>query len=509
MPDLTVRKIFSLLFLFFISDNQLNAQILPKEGSSLNYRLVGFQFPTMPGEVYKLEIAEGNYCSPDLFKQNITLSLNCKTNKIIAEVPAFGKQYTWRVVTRNNKSVAAVELHHFNTATIENVDTGLTRLRILKHAETHNSAYVFIDDTRTLYDMNGQPVWFLPNIEHFPNDHFEVRNLNLTPQGTITFILGDMAYEVNYNADIIWKAPTNGKASGGNYGGYHHQVTRLPNGHYMLLGNEDILCKKPSANGGSFTIIGDDKIVGDKNGGYIKVPFGTIIEYDEQGNVVWLWKSSAYFKGSDIVYHKKTNGTPEVISHENAFYFDEKNKVVNISFRNISRILKVKYPEGNVISSYGEIFEPGVPEKGNGLFCHQHSCRISEQGYLYLFNNNLCNHGAPPEIIMMQEPVSEKGKLKKIWEYACTIDGIEDSEKKAPYQFKSGGNVIELPDHSFFAAMSAPYYSKVFIVDRDKRILWSAVPEKKNPGNEKWEISSLYEASIINTPEELEHLVWH
>ncbi len=40
-----------------------------------------------------------------------------------------------------------------------------------------------------------------------------------------------------------------------------------------------------------------------------------------------------------------------------------------------------------------------------------------------------------------------------------------------------GGNVIELPDGSLFSCMGGSY-SKVFIVNMNKEILWSALPEK-------------------------------
>ncbi len=457
---------------------------------------------------YKLEIAKGRYETDDLFRKNIILSLDVNTDKTIAEVPAFGSQYTWCVTDRDAAKTRIV-LHHFSTAIIPNVDTNVTRLRILKNTGAYKDAYVFIDGTRTLYDMNGMPVWFFPNIEHFPSDNFELRDLKITPQGTITFILGDKAYEVNYNASVLWKAPDIGNSGDGTVS-YHHEITRLANGHYMTMGNENVLCKRPAAMDGSFVIMGDDTIKHDLTDiSYTRVPFGTVMEYDEKGNLVWLWKSSSYFKGSDIIYHRKANGLPELLPHENAFYFDEKTKTIYVSFRNISRILKVKYPEGNITEAYGETFQKGVPEKGNGLFCHQHSPAISDRGYLYLFNNNVCNAGAPPSIVMFEQPGSGNGALKKVWEYECTIDGIDDSVKKPQYQFLSGGNVIELHDHSIFASMCAPFYSKVFIVSPDKKILWSAAPERRNAVSKKWGMISLYKASMINSREDLERLIWN
>ena len=500
----SMRNIPGLLFFFCISSYQLMAQIFPTEGSSVNYRLIGFSFPLPADGNCRLEVAAGNINTEDSFKINIIFSKDCKNNKIIAEVPAFGRQYTWRVVSADNKQIKN-NFNHFSTGIIPNVDTSKRRLRVLKKAEAYKDGYVFIDGTRVLYDMNGNPVWFLPNIEHFTNDNFEVRDMKLTPQGTVTFIIGENAYEVDYNAAILWKAPNNGAVSGGKSELYHHKITRLANGHYMVLGNEIDFWNPQflSVKDSSYAISRDNK---NRN---LSVPFGTVIEYDEKGNIIWSWKSRDYFKSSDIYYHKGRGGVADIVPHENAFYFDENAKVIYVSFRNISRIVKVKYPEGNVLSTYGEIFEPNNPEKGNGLFCHQHSCGISEQGYLYLFNNNICNEGAPPSVLMMQEPVSGKGGLKKIWEYECPIDGVNDTSIHPKYIFSSGGNVAELPDHSFFVSMCANFYSKVFIVSKDKNVLWSAIPETKNEATEKWGMTSFYEANIIKSPKLLENFIWH
>jgi len=70
--------------------------------------------------------------------------------------------------------------------------------------------------------------------------------------------------------------------------------------------------------------------------------------------VTWSWKAFPWFKESDLRYYKsgkdknyKKNNAINV--HENAFFFDEPNQVIYLGFRNISRILKIKYPEGYVM----------------------------------------------------------------------------------------------------------------------------------------------------------------
>ena len=495
-----------------------STQILPKEGSTLNYRLIGFSAPIEnPQGDYEIEIAVGSYHSVDSFKRNIALRVPCKYTKTalktIIEVPFFGKAYTWSVVNLHNKVVKNA-LHHFGTLTIKEVDTSLTRLRVLKKAAKYKDAYVFLDGNRALYDMTGQPVWYLPDIDGFNTERSLLRDLKLSPAGTITFMYEEHgAYEINYNGDILWKAPNNGAVSQQGSESYHHEFTRLSNGHYMTLGSEYELWNRqlPSDTSTNYQISHFDKARKDSidRSKVVSLPFGTVIEYNEKGDIVWSWRSSDYFRKSDIYYHKGRGNQPDIAVHENSFYFDEKAQILYVGFRNISRILKVKYPEGKVIGVYGEIYKPDAPEQGNGLFCRQHSIRYSDKGYLYMYNNNSCGHGeALPQLLKLEEPANEGGSLKKIWEYDCTIEGVADTGQRAFHQYPVGGNIIELPDYSIFANMSTTY-SKVFILGEDKEILWSAIPEKWNERDKKWEMVYDYRASIITSRKDLENLVWN
>jgi hypothetical protein len=237
------------------------------------------------------------------------------------------------------------------------------------------------------------------------------------------------------------------------------------------------------------------------------LPFGTLIEYDEKGEIVWSWKCSSYFRNSDVGYRKRADAITNMDVHDNGFYFDEKDSLIYISYRNINTVLKVKYPGGKVLRSYGDRYKPDTAIL-NKLFCGQHSCRISKEGYLYLFNNNACHAGETPKLMMFQEPVTDKDSLKIIWQYNCTVDGVLGTRAKQ-YSFPTNGNITELPDKSFLATMSSEVYDKVFIVSHDKRVLWSALPEKWNTDEKKWQALHEYRASIINSRKELEELIWN
>ena len=518
-------KSLNLLFLLSLLPLYITAQtIKPEEGRALNYRIIGFTFPGQEHAVnYKVEIASGNYIEENAFQKNIIVTATAKKNKIIAEVPAFGQQYTWRTVSIDNRSKSTKsKLHHFSTLTSPDVNPDSTRMRIINSAVKYKDDYVFVDGNKVLYDMNGNPVWFFPQIDNITPDDLHIRDLKLTPFGTLTVIIGEKIYEINYNGDILWKDPGNGvkiKDSTSMSSVHHHEFTRLANGHYMALAFEQKLWQLPTAlDSLAYTFLhGRIKLDSSTNTFYQKIIFGTLVEYDEQGHIVWTWSSSDYFKGSDLSKRMISDKIFNLDNtHENAFYFDEKAQNIYVSFREINRIVKIHYPDKKVLDFYGKTYVPGERNMNNGMFCGQHGCRLSAEGYLYMYNNNTCNRRARPTIVMFKEPRSEKDSLTKVWEFECPMDELSIQDQRA-LTFTFGGNVLELPDTSLFVCTGGTY-GKLFIVNRDKNILWCAQPEKWDKAANGWTKQGVflenqmregsYRASII-TPGELENLIWN
>jgi hypothetical protein len=486
------------VFFFLLFLPGLNAQVFPNEGSRLNYRVIGF---TLPGWAktgsYKLEIATGIHYELQSFKRNTITTVPFNGNKVIAEVPSFGQTYTWRVagIGSNGKKNAG-EFHHFSTTNNLLVDARNTRLRIIDSARKFSDAYVFADGNRALYDMNGKAVWYLPESDSLLKNIPYVIDLKITPHGTITFLAAGSAFEINYNGDVLWHQQADSSGS------HHHEFTKLENYHYMTLGNEMKWCRSPSLSNSHLPVFNDTMQQSTGNSEYVRMPFGTLVEYDKHGNIVWKWESARYYAESDLVYYRPPNGSTIIDLHENAFFFDQKDSFIYLSFRNISRVIKIKYPQGAVIEEYGEKYGPENVATGNQLFCNQHACKYSSLGCLFLFNNNGCNRGNPPKIKKFKEPVSQSGGLEKIWEYDCTVEG--NYRKDAP----AGGNVIELPDHAIFVSMGGEY-SKIFIIGDDKKILWSALPEQWVPDRNTWLPIIQYRASIVENRKSLEKLIWN
>lgn len=487
-----------LLFLFlFILPLTLSAQILPKEGSSLNYRIIGFSFPADDAaNNYKIEIANGNHGKPDSFATHIIRSLDSKDNKLVLEVPSFGQQYTWRVTYLHKKKVIkTTPFYHFSARLGALADTAKLRLHILQPAMAHEDDYVAVDAGGVLYDMKGNPVWYVPDTNGL-NGY--VADMKFTERGSITFLHGK-GYEINYDGDILWQAPKYDSVSEDTMAeAYHHEFVRLSNGHYMVLGMQVIMCRQSSDNGIPIVLTSKTKTYRD---GYKRGRFGTIIEYDEKGNIVWCWKSAKYLLGSDFDYFKGVDSNLRFDPHDNAFFFDEQNKCIYLGFRNLNRIMKIEYPSGKVLRIYGDVYKPGMEETGGGMFCNQHSIRRSQDGDLYIYDNNSCrNTDSLPSVIMFEEPGPGATTLRKKWEFQCPV------ESGRPMRYPGGGNALELPDRNMFICMGSDY-SKLLIVTRQKKILWSALPERYLETDEKWAPMHEYRANII-TRAQLEHMIW-
>ncbi len=468
----------------------LRAQTMPAEGSKLNYTLVGFSIPanTKAAAGYTFEIAKGTYNNVEHFKSHIIITRHSKDTKTIIELPSFGTDYTWRIVTDSNNKIQ--KLYHFSTLTSPLVDNTKFRLRIIQKAKAHKDAYIFSDGNKVLYNMLGKPVWFLPDIPGIFKYDQSLRDLKMTPQGTITFQFANNDYEVSYDGKLIWKTDLTDSSLGYHITTYHHEFTRLANGHYLLLGDEMI--QLPLKKWDTL-----------QNKRPKESQFGIILEYDANNKLLWKWRSAPYFINEFASLDNSELEKANWHTHDNSLYFDEKNKTMYMGCKDVSSILKISYPEGKIIARYGEKLKQTDMGTGDGLFCKQHSARTNSKGELYLYSNNICKPQTIPTLVVMKEPTNPKDTLETVWEFTCDMDS--NCHKSG---FPSGGTLFELKDGSFLASMGSNY-GIAFIVNRKKEVLWSALPEKTMPNNPEWQpMTEQYKVSIIDNQQALEKLIW-
>ncbi len=496
-----------ILFILQVFVLKLHAQIQPIENSSLNYRLIGFKVPALAGNAtkYSLLIAEGAYLLEDEFAKNISQTFTGKTNAFIEEVKTFGRNYTWQIicVTSSDKTIKS-PLYHFNTQVLP-VEYASYRMHVTTPAKKYADAYVFNDGNKMLYNMKGEPVWFLPNLKNYDATNRDVRDIKASNFGTITILGEDGPREIDYNGNTLWEPPKNADANITGEGNFHHDLNRLRNGNYMIMGNENRpwkKCEGPTCDSNSLSAASTAA----PGGKTILAPFTTIIEYNAAKKVVWRWSSFQYLLHSDIFFHKGPDGTIDIDAHANAFYLNEKEGKLYISFKNINRIVVVSYPGGKVLREYGPHFGNDGYQQTALQFSEQHSVRASASG-LYLYNNNEDHKASGPSIVVFKEPAATNEALLKTWDFKCP-QGPDTYSDIVTNLNRHGGKVKELEDKSYFVSNCSPYFN-LFIVNKNKQLLWEAVAQKIDPVTKKWTPTNSYRSDIITSHEVLSKIIWN
>lgn len=482
-----LRVFFLLSFLF---PALLQARVLPAEGSVLNYRIAGFTASALaPAAYYRLEVAKGEYNSVKDFEKNIILTNSDTSRYIIQLLPAFSQSYTWRLSSiakqGSKKAIDATPLCHFTTGIVPAVDTTKNRLRILDKATMHQDMLVFTDYKAVIYNMQGEPVWYLPEMKDAATKDLVYRDFKPTSTGTFTAICSEGIFEFDYDGNILWRGPLNGSPRVNNVEYYHHDFTKLPNGNYLILGNESITRQVPPEL--KQTMRGRASRSPDSA---FRINAGTLIEYDSTGKIVWEWKSAQAFSDEEYFSVKTVQGIYEPNMHLNAAYFDESRNEIYLSFRNINMVMRIAYPSGKVICKYG---------KDDNLFKGQHSARLSSTRQLYMFNNN-AKIKELGTLSYISSFALDSCAIRKVWEFPCDID------TNAKARCAVGGSVMELPGGDILTCMGV--CGRVFIVSPQKKVLWNAIPENKIGGTESWVPSQMYRADYLHNIEALRPFIF-
>ncbi|HEY9176318.1 MAG TPA: aryl-sulfate sulfotransferase [Flavipsychrobacter sp.] len=495
-----MKKIQTILIIIqLICSLPLLAQVFPVNRSILNYRLIGFKIPAEPDvDVYEFEISRFLITDSGTSHEEVVATQKAKTPHVVAEVPEFGQTYTWKVAYYYKGEKKGIsETYRFATGYSPYIDTNNFRVNVINNDLNNKDFLIMIDGLRGIFNSDGQPVWYLPDIPGVINEHMGVRDMKLSPFGTITFLAGDKACEIDYNGNVLWQGPNNGAVSGDTTENYHHQLTRLNNGNYMVLGSKTTKRRVPEDLIATVKNT-DAPLEAIENSTYVNILFGTIIEYDKEGNVIWSWIADDCFSDADI-FSLGNNGKIRTNTHLNAFFLDTVTNHIYTSYRNINRVIKIAYPDGKIEAQYGESISQSLP--GHGMFWGQHSCRINKDGQLYLFNNNnriSSNNIDTVSSIVIFDELKASGKLIKRWEYYCDIDTL------TKHKTVSGGGVVELNTGDFLVCMGE--VNRNFIITRQRKLTWNVLIEKKDDaagwvpttnGYRSWPIQSLQEREML------------
>jgi len=480
-------------------------QVIPVPDAKLNYTQVMFDHPWAKGaSSYILQIIEDS--KEATFDHPFKEQQDSSTATLISNLQ-FGKKYLWRYM---GNSPAAQSLwngpYAFEITADSFINRGIVTLTVTQNDSISNAGGLIVNDaTHTIVDRSGKIVWYLNKVNWFFKytqwsktvDGVQSTNksnaitpvisdLRVTPAGTITYLADSVAAEYDLNGNLLWKAPNNCLVSGSGGEGYNHDFKRLPNGHYMVLGNQ-FWRKLPTYT--------DTPQVKKKyferramNGTeYAKVEFGTVIEYDKAGKVVWSWNSASYFDADPLQPIMGNSETDrEMKPHVNAFSVDRKNQFVYVGFRDVDRIVKVEKSTGKVVDSWGLQLPVGWAKHPVNMHL-QHDANILDDGTLAIFNNNdYPGRDSIPSVIILSQP--DSGKV--LWQFNCGFDSLN---RRAT---RNGGNVDQLSNGNFLVCLGN--LNRIWEVTKDKRLVWQATI-KMNPKDGVDYSYRLYRAHYISS----------
>lgn len=477
----TLLLIISLLMEYCVGAQDV---IVPREGARLHYRIIGFSISGYADSHHlQLEIAAGTYNDEVSFVKNIFIVQPGNGGPIIAEVPKFGQEYTWRIIGAGSGKT----LYHFTTLSNPLTDSFVS-LSISRSGKNFGAAYVFTDCSRALHDMDGRVVWFLPlkmDDSILPGG---VQDLKATCAGTITYLRGTKMYETSFDGSLLRCISDSGLFASSR-GEIHHDGTRLANGHYMMLGYESCYWKMTN---------GKVSLRRSPKDGYEMRIFGTVSEVDARGKLVWKFCPADHIISSDLMNRHLPDGRPMFDEHLNAFFFDSVNRFVYLGYRNVDRILKVSYPGGKVVAEIGARYGADGKPLTAELFCHQHSFTVSGDS-IFLFDNNGCAPRPIPKIQFLVADTAATCGARVIWEYLTC-------QNELPVGRSSGGNIVMLPGGDVFTSLSIPY-NDLIIVGRNKVEKWRATPMYRKTVSDGWQSMNCYRASILTSREAVYKLI--
>jgi hypothetical protein len=182
--------------------------------------------------------------------------------------------------------------------------------------------------------------------------------------------------------------------------------------------------------------------------------------------------------------------------HCNGFYFDEKNNIIYVAVRDLSRIIKVDRSTGDILANYGEKFPSGEAKYANGFFKYMHSPKLLPGGDILVFNNNMSGDKSPKKtvasVVIFTQPKSKNDTCHKKWEFKCDFDKLYNS-----FSYGSG-NVDYFDNQDILVNMGDPV-SRIFEVTPDKKVIWDCYPEMYTTFYSTWVPAFNYRVSYTRS----------
>lgn len=434
----------------------------PEPGSVLNHTQVMFEYPAVAKAVnYRLVVIELTFFTgkPDTIRK-VVVTQNDATTATLVNGLKFSRFYEWyyKATDAAGKEIFRSPKKKFSIAYSGYAEKTKNRVTIKKTYE-NAQGLVSMDFLHAITDRAGNVVWVVPDIPNTFSESHLIRDIRVSPQGTVTFLSQQNVYELSIDGKIRWKGVELQKSGVENY---HHDFRRLPSGNYMVLGNETRPGRNPITNDTA------------------TVRYGTITEYGYFGKPVWTWSAKSYFTDQDFFSARDEKGKTGGGLHLNAFSVDATGEFVYAGFRNMNCILKIEKKTGTVVADY------------RGGFWHQHDANVLPDGSIAIFNNDSILDPTVCSSAMIITPgADQKSPPVVTWKFECR--NIAGSDGKSPKM----GSVELLPNGNYL--INTGSISSVVEVAKNKTTVWEARPETWIADKKQWGPSPQYRSHYVSS----------
>lgn len=409
---------------------------MPLDHSILTSKYVYFQWQSVPDvELYQLHIAT---IDSGKFEDNLIISLNDNTHgRLEKNSLEFGNNYRWRVraVTMLGDTLNWSNEHYFGIVVLpDSIREGFTpsvaKLEAMQPGLTISSPF----GIPVGIEHDGEVVWYLPGERHWNNGQWALSQL---ANGNFISLHRGGIRIFNVNNDTL------NYINPAEFRGMHHEVVRTSNRNYLTL--------IPSLR---WLPAGNDSI-------YWKAD--RIIELNVDGDLIWSWDCWDYLSTEDFDRGEYNNVPPRGIfdwTHANAAFLNKREDAIYLSLRNLSRIVKIAYPCGEIIWSMGQQMASGDIDFGTELeFFRQHSPEVLEDESILLYDNHWI--------------FGEIGKFSRAIKIGINMDNDDSARLEWQYEHqfsRTQGDVNRLDNGNILINTGSSFF--FYEVDRSGEIIW-------------------------------------
>lgn len=429
-----IQQIKISCFLFFCCLKlYVFSQLLPVHGSILNYNQVLFQTePVKNSLYYEFVISEDFYFEKkDSFSNKTVVKKIDSTNVTILDDLRFGAAYKWKVLAYDNVGKICNEsgIFTFSIMPCDYCDSKkYVVLQNYNEPEKYSSGIIWCDLYHCAVDRNGKVVWQFPIISKGIEKGRALRDLHMYPTGDLTFITDTNIFCIDKDLIVKWKINNSNEQLYKHYANYHHCFKKLQNNHFMVLKARPF-----------FIALSSDTT------NKIRFDDDYLVEYDENGKVVWSWYTSDHFNLDLIKQLALKTNKNSVSLHLNSFSIDSVGKYIYLSFRDLNRIIKIERRTKKIVAEYGrKLSELDTMVFETNLFSKQHDVRVIGSNEITLFNNNSIDSNYISSALRIKLPSTKAESYSVQWEFKLNFDSLTNgkADRLGSVELLSNGNYL-------------------------------------------------------------------